>query len=290
MQQEQRDRTPKIALVGIALLVLLAVVAFASRSAFGHVSGASPTPAYVDWGMSVFLVLFVLMIPVALYAYSVQMREWRAQSSKRASMQSRIIRSLAIVAFIVVLLAFREFLRRRHELPAVHAFWLHSGTGRSAAPTAGNHYQPTFQWPVVWVTVALFVLAAAAAVWRYSRVVPEAEAIEQSSIADDVAASIDIAIDDLEAEPDARRAVIAAYARMERELGRHGFERRSSDTPIEYLRKVLLGMTARTDAVLCLTTLFERAKFSRHEIDGAMKTEAIGALRSIRDDLQAAPA
>ena len=34
-----------------------------------------------------------------------------------------------------------------------------------------------------------------------------------------------------------------------------------------------------------LTGLFEQAKFSRHEIDGTMKHDAIGALREIRDDL-----
>ena len=36
-----------------------------------------------------------------------------------------------------------------------------------------------------------------------------------------------------------------------------------------------------------LTALFEQAKFSRHEIDSGMKQDAIGALREIRDDLQA---
>ncbi|MBA3844696.1 MAG: DUF4129 domain-containing protein [Actinobacteria bacterium] len=98
------------------------------------------------------------------------------------------------------------------------------------------------------------------------------------------------AIDDLEAEPDARRAVIAAYARMEAVLARHGLRRRPSETPVEYLRRVLLGLTERADAVSRLTDLFEQAKFSRHEIDGAMKQDAIGALREIRDDLRGAVA
>jgi hypothetical protein len=94
------------------------------------------------------------------------------------------------------------------------------------------------------------------------------------------------AIDDLEAEPDARRAVIAAYARMEGVLGRHGLRRRPSETSLEYLRRVLRDLTSRADAVTRLTSLFEQAKFSRHEIDSAMKQDAIGALREIRDDLQ----
>jgi hypothetical protein len=49
-------------------------------------------------------------------------------------------------------------------------------------------------------------------------------------------------------------------------------------------------LTARADAVVRLTDLFELAKFSRHDIDASMKLEAIGALREIRDDLRTAAA
>ncbi len=48
--------------------------------------------------------------------------------------------------------------------------------------------------------------------------------IPEAGVADDLATTIGIAIDDLEAEPDARRAVIAAYARMEATLARHGLQ------------------------------------------------------------------
>jgi hypothetical protein len=112
----------------------------------------------------------------------------------------------------------------------------------------------------------------------------------QSTVAEDFAMSIGDAIDDLEAEPDARRAVIAAYARMEGVLTRNGLRRRPSETTVEYLRRVLLGLTARGESVKRLTALFEEAKFSRHEIDATMKQDAIGALREIRDDLHGAPA
>ncbi len=94
------------------------------------------------------------------------------------------------------------------------------------------------------------------------------------------------AIDDLEAEPDARRAVIAAYARMEGVLGAprppppRRARRRSSTCGAS-----CSGSPPRADAVKRLTSLFEQAKFSRHEIDSAMKQDAIGALREIRDDL-----
>jgi len=53
---------------------------------------------------------------------------------------------------------------------------------------------------------------------------------------------------------------------------------------------VPFGLTARTDAVTQLTQLFEQAKFSRHDVDDAMKQRAIDSLRVIRDDLRSVPA
>jgi Domain of unknown function (DUF4129) len=103
-----------------------------------------------------------------------------------------------------------------------------------------------------------------------------------------LSAALDESLDDLRAERDARRAVIAAYARMERTLGRHGLPRRPFEAPLEYLARVLHELRVRSGAVLALTELFERAKFSRHEIDAEMKDEAIGALIAVRDDLEAA--
>ena len=81
--------------------------------------------------------------------------------------------------------------------------------------------------------------------------------------------------------------IACAYRRWS-SLGttRHGLRRMPSETPVEYLRRILLGLTARVDAVQRLTELFEEAKFSRHEIDAPMKHEAIDALRAIRADLQ----
>jgi hypothetical protein len=151
-------------------------------------------------------------------------------------------------------------------------------------------YNPTFRWPVLWATLVILVALGAYLLWRRSRAVPAAAPSADETVADAFAASIDGALDDLENEPDPRRAVIAAYARMEGVLARKGLSRNQSETPLEYLQRILLGLTSRSDAVTLLTGLFERAKFSRHEIDGNMKHDAIDALRAIRDDLQPAEA
>jgi LPXTG-motif cell wall-anchored protein len=106
----------------------------------------------------------------------------------------------------------------------------------------------------------------------------------------ELSAALSDAIEDLRNEPDARRAVIAAYARMEGVLARRGHARHPAETPFEYLSRILLSLRVRGGAVRELTDLFERAKFSAHEIDDTMKERAISSLVSVREDLRPAAA
>ena len=102
---------------------------------------------------------------------------------------------------------------------------------------------------------------------------------------DAVATLVDESIDDLRSEGDPRRAVIAAYARMERGLGSAGLARQPFEAPLEYLRRVLLDLQAGAQPVGRLTELFERAKFSRHDVGTEAKDEAIECLLAIRGNL-----
>ena len=96
---------------------------------------------------------------------------------------------------------------------------------------------------------------------------------------------LDDTLEDLEREPDPRRAVIAAWARMERGLAAAGLPRRPAEAPFEYAGRVLESALARPASVHRLTGLFERAKFSRHAIDEADRDEAIAALRAVRREV-----
>jgi hypothetical protein len=285
-------RGPRLAAVSLALLALLALVAFASRSGFGHGSNARPTPVFVSYAFTAFLIVFVLMIPVAMYIWVVQAREGPVQ---RKGFISRVVANILTMIVIGAIIAIAVYIRHHHG----HLFAPHTKVPKKPGniPTPGSkkqqeQFEPTFEWPVLVAALVILIPLAAFVIyqWRTGRFgrrpLPEGDA----SMTDDFVASISDAIDDLEAEPDARRAVIAAYARMEGVLGRHGLRRRPSETPTEYLRRVLLGLTTRGEDVQTLTGLFEQAKFSRHEIGGGMKQDAITALRAIRDDLQGAPA
>jgi len=92
---------------------------------------------------------------------------------------------------------------------------------------------------------------------------------------------------DLYAEVDPRKAIIAAYARVERIFASYGLPREPSEAPVEYLERALSELRASGAALRRLTSLFQWAKFSAHDVDPKMRDEAIGALLEVRDELRA---
>jgi hypothetical protein len=291
MEPPATGRGIRLALVAFGLLALLGVVAFASRSGLGHQSQAAPTPGYVSYAFTAFLIVFVLMIPVAAYGFIMQAREGEVA---RKSYRQRTIESIGMLFFFGALAFVVIYLKRHHHhflVPHLKGLngkkkAIHGVNGHAAA------VEPHFEYTVLWISLVVIAVGGGWLyyAWRTRKKRTAMPLDREQTVVEDFAASIGDAIGDLENEPDARRAVIAAYARMETVLARNGLKRRPSETPVEYLRRILLGLTSRGDSVSRLTSLFEQAKFSRHTIDDAMKQDAIGALREIRDDLQGAHA
>lgn len=285
-------RSLRVASVLLALLVLLALVAFASRTGFGHASSTTTTPGYVNWATSIFLVAFFVMAPISVWAYVHQARE-RLERQQQKSFQMRVIRSLFFIPLLAIAYFARLYLKDKiHLSSGFHQLFFgnHLANGKGKDGHGARAYSPTFEWPVLWAAIVLLLAGVAAWVWWRRKHPPLPRLDRPLRLEDDVAFSLSDAIEDLESEPDARRAVIAAYARMEGVFDRHGLRRQVSETATEYLRRILLGLTTRVAAVERLTGLFEQAKFSDHPIDGRMKQDAIDALRVIRDDLQVAEA
>jgi hypothetical protein len=141
-----------------------------------------------------------------------------------------------------------------------------------------------FQWPVALGLGALVLLGG---VWIVVRRLRPEQGLPAESVEEELARAIGSTIDDLRNERDARRAVIAAYANMERILGSHGLARSRSEVPYEYLARVLRVLHVRESSVRSLTELFEYAKFSPHKIDDGMKEQAIESLVVVKEDLQA---
>jgi cytochrome bd-type quinol oxidase subunit 2 len=143
--------------------------------------------------------------------------------------------------------------------------------------------QAQFQWPVVFGLGALVLLGV---VWVAVRRDRRPAATPAESVEEELARAIGSTIEDLRSERDARRAVIAAYANMERILATHGLPRGRAEVPHEYLARVLRELHVSESAVRSLTELFEYAKFSPHEIEETMKEQAIESLVAVKQQLE----
>ena len=180
-----------------------------------------------------------------------------------------------------------DLLRRLHIPPRSETTTQTGPTGKprpaTTNPVAGPHAEQQPRWR--WAPALLLGALGLAGIVTYVALGRGHDAAHPA-VAESLAAALDEALDELEAERDPRRAVIAAYARMERLLAAHGVAREPSEAPFEYLGRVLLELETSPGAVFELTALFERAKFSDHTIDGGMKQEALDALAAVRDELR----
>ena len=143
--------------------------------------------------------------------------------------------------------------------------------------------------PSAWVIVGFAAGAAAAAVAlafaarRTASIEEEREPLPE--LRRHVVGVVDDSINDIERDPDPRRAIIRAYARMEAVLARGGIPRRPSETPLEYIDGALSTLAIPAGPARSLTDLFEIARFSDGPIDISMKRRAIDCLLDIRSAL-----
>ncbi len=92
-------------------------------------------------------------------------------------------------------------------------------------------------------------------------------------------------LEDLRSEPDPRRAVIAAYRRMEGTLSQAGLPRRDWEAPREYAGRVENHLELSAGPLETLTALFERARFGVGVVDERVRERAIAALVELREEL-----
>jgi hypothetical protein len=281
-----RPSVLRSAWLGAAVLALLGLVAVASRSD-RHAGPGEPEARILPAEFWDYFFTFALLATIVLVAIVVYVRVVLRPELRRGRFSTIQLLALLTIAGLIALAGTRRDWGDV-ELPFRNE---EASTGQSRQNEAGEASSAEdsrtlqIRWDVFATAGALLVVGVAVLAARRRR-----NSLGPVSVRDDAAsalsAALDESVDDLRAERDPRRAVIAAYARMERALARHGFARFRAEAPLEYLARVLRELQVRSGAVLALTELFERAKFSRHEIDADMKEEAIGALIAVRDDLR----
>ncbi|MBD0330787.1 MAG: DUF4129 domain-containing protein [Thermoleophilia bacterium] len=266
------------------LLVLLATVAAASGGGVPLRRGDGtrpPSQVFVDYAYTILIVLAIGFVA----GFALLLRSARGGRVGRAHISGRTM--LLSWALILVFVAAYRLVREPEAAPNTEPIVRipELGTPTVRPRQDGQRAGPEFRWEVALIAAAGAALAAFAYA-RRRRPVEEEPGPDEAAAA--VSAVLDEALDDLRAERDARRAVIAAYARLEATLAYHGLPRRAAEAPLEYLSRILLELEVTPEAVLDLTQLFQQAKFSRRRIDAAMKDEAIDALAAVRDDLRVA--
>jgi flagellar basal body-associated protein FliL len=274
-----------------AVLLLVGIVAVASTGSTptGTSEGRRPSDVLLDTFFS--LAVLSLIPAAALFIWGLTQR--KAVAEEIASGRYPRTSMLAFAVFVAVFTAAIYLVRRNGGL------WGLGNQGevvevgpdgeiivRDASAYDENAYQAEFAWIPVLVVVALVAVGVSAYVLAARKRAPLRES--EAAAAEDLAAVLDDTLDDLRAEQDPRRAVIAAYARLERALAASGFPRSGPETAEEYVARILGLLEVDKDAIRRLTDLFTRAKFSQHEIDDEMKAQAIDSLVEVRDGLRAA--
>lgn len=299
LEQPEDTRPPRrprsawrILLLSAGMLVFLAVVAAASRAHHtpgGRAGMHSPPSGVVDYLFTIFLLFVVAMTLFLLWLWFSE-RDLLVQQRKRRSSSMRMLVILGVFALVLSL-------GGRQLSKALRDLGIGTGTSKNAGRVLGKPAKalerqkaaatsPRLEWLPVFIATAagLAVLGfiGVRTLRRERRGIGESHALqlEFEELVEDTLA-------DLYAEVDPRKAIIAAYARLERVFATYGLPREPSEAPVEYLERALPELRASGAALERLTGLFQWAKFSPHEVEPRMRDEAIGALLEVRDELRA---
>jgi Domain of unknown function (DUF4129) len=272
--------------LALAVTALLVVVAIAARGRpLGSTGGKGGLPlSFWDYAFTtVVIVLAVVLLTLGVAALFMR----KTGGKPRSDFQQRMIRTLAFFALIAML---GTILARHHGLPHLRLPPLQGPLSPTTPGSGGQSVaatrSPRLRWDEIVIVLGLFLVVAAVFGALNSRLTPRLWSLSREG-PDALAAALDESLDDLRTDPDLRRAIIAAYARMEAALAFAGIPRRPSEAPLEYLERALLTLHASADSVRRLTDLFEWARFSHHEPEPAMRDDAVDALIAVRDELRA---
>jgi uncharacterized protein DUF4129 len=281
-------RAGALALLIVGFLALVTLAASGGRATRrGHVA-ARPVPATVqDSWITLLAIAYAIAIVWVLVVMFRRRHRWQDPDSHWLRNYCAVLVFMTVLTGIGSWAITHGHLRERAQ--NLFAQRGHQGQGQGVGSTVARPVpaRPAhFQWPLALAVGGFVVLGGVWIVIRRSGR-PAREMLAAEGVEEELARAIGSSIDDLRREQDPRRAVIAAYANLERVLASHGLARSRAEVPYEYLARVLTSLQVRESAVRALTELFEYAKFSPHEIDPTMKENAIESLIAVREDLQA---
>jgi hypothetical protein len=272
----------------LGLVAVVVVVAGSHRPGGGSGGTVEPSTYVVETVLTLLMAVYAAAAVATIWIFlSLQSDRVRRQREQGRGLRRSVPGLLLALALLALLVFSTEHLRGRlhlHRLQPARA--QRSPPGKNARLQAQRERrteQPKFR--VVPFLLALGAIGGAAAAMGAAERRRRRRLPREPQVGLALADVLDETLDDLRAERDPRRAVIAAYARMERVLAAHGLPRRPFEAPVEYLSRVLPELASGA-SVRRLTDLFERARFSTHAIDVEMRDAAIDAVETLQEELR----
>jgi hypothetical protein len=265
---------------GVTALLVVAGLASHGRPLSGR-GGSGPSATFFDYVATTLFIVAAVMFAVFLYGLLSQRSAGRPRERSPWYLLSTLV-SLAAAALIATLILRAGFANGLTKV-AEQMAQQHDATRHRGDAGAGNVRDARIRWDEIAVVAALLGGTALVLLARRRSAMPRPWLRGRHEA---VSLALDESLDDLRGEQDLRRAIIAAYARMERALAGAGLPRRPSEAPFEYVERALTSFDASAESAARLTTLFEWAKFSQHEPRPEMRDEAIEALAAVRDELR----
>lgn len=286
-----------VASVGVTVGALV-LVSLATRAGSAAPTRPPGWSAVADAGRHGLIGLAVALTPILIVAGSamwltalVLARARRMDEARRdpaAARRRRIIVALGFVALLVLIgLDQRGYVHLRiPQLPSVGGGGAAAGVhtrGPGGAPVSRVDYGIA---TVIWAALAVAVIVLGRR-WLRRRGLPRPAMAGAAAEPEIAAAPTDY--EALRADPDPRRAVIAAYAGMERTLAGRDLPRVPAEGPREYLGRIVDTLRRSRPAAGRLTGLYERARFSQRPVDPRMQQAAVDALESVDTDAEERP-
>jgi Domain of unknown function (DUF4129) len=271
-------------LVAIWVALLLVVVALASRPEAGQPGpdiGGEPARVVVDTFFYLFLLAALAALLIAVWALWPHPEvDIPALERRRWPVLLALLASLTVVGLV-------WWRARWGPLPILPFAQQGGATGGTVA---GSPRRPTTShgtdWPALLIT-ATALAGIGAFLWRGFRARPRAARVRRPAggALDKV---VEQAIDDVLSEEDPRRAVIAAWARMEMVLAASGLPRHAAEAPFEYAARAFAELGLPAAGLEGFAGLFEWARFSLNEVTASMREEAVTRLVALREGIRIA--
>ncbi len=291
------DRPPVVAVVVVGFL-LAAIVGMASAASpwLSNDGGHSSPPAIVGQVLGVALAVGLCILLGVVWAGTPPRRKAKqrpggvaiATEELGSSLRAGLLVLVGGILVLALLVTAFWFLLEQADLAQQPPPLPRTATGDAGVPPQPEPVPSApavFDWFLFGLVASIVVVLPLALLARRRLWVTDPER-EEDGAPESVVLAVGDSIDQIERDPDARRAIIRAYARMEHAFDDAGVPRRPYEAPFEYLGRALRGLRVSPPAAGRLAALFERARFSQHVVGAETKDEAVDALREVERQMQ----